>query len=145
MYQNFNKNEQSEVLNWNAGGQFNDIVGFNKMLYIQNITSTNYEVLLEILSTDFDLTCEKMFLESTIRKGVNSEDIKRELDGIRDEIDGLNQAIPKNRGSKTFLDDLKGEITVLRRKIWDLQGRLGVLYPFDSSKKLAPGEAVRDF
>lgn len=132
-------------MNWNAGMQFNDIVGFNKYLFINNVVSGDYEKLLEVLSTDFDLTYEKMFLESTVRKNVNSEDVKKALDDIRVEIDNLNVQIPKNRNSRGFNDNLRIEVTNIRRKIWDLQGELGVLFPFDSKKKLPPGEAVRDF
>lgn len=145
MYQNSKNESNSEVMNWNAGMQFNDIIGFNKYLFIQNIVGSNYEVLLEILSTDFDLTYEKMFLESTIRKGMDSKEIKTELDSIRKDIDNINIQIPKQRNNRSFNDNLRIEITSLRRKIWDLQGRLGVLFPFDSKKRLDPGQAVRDF
>lgn len=128
--------------NWNAGQEFNRIIGENKIDYQYFHISKEWKTALDILSIDFDISYVKIISEAKkYGKEKATENIAKK---IRNYIKETDDFIHNKKRFPKYDYEASRRLAIIRRNIWDLQGRYGVLYPFNESKKRKPGDAIKD-
>jgi hypothetical protein len=143
----YNTNKLGD-LNWNAGTEFNKIIGEIKLKYIQAVLIRDFESCLELLSMDLDFAYAKIFEESKKRK--ENDDIERIRIKLEDELKEIRNYIKQKKVSenhnsyKSYEYDVKDKLENVRHEIWQIQGKYGVLYPQIEKKIRDKGRSLRD-
>lgn len=136
--------ERNEIkpTNWNAGQEFNKIIGENKLDYQYFHIAREWKTALDILSIDFDISYIKIISEA--KKHGKDTDTKNIATKIRRYIKETDDFIQHKKRFPKYDYEASRRLSIIRRKIWDLQGQFGVLYPFNETKKRNPGDAIKD-
>jgi len=143
----YNTNKLAD-LNWNAGTEFNKIIGELKLKYLQAVLIRDFDSCLEILSMDLDFAFAKIYEES-IKRNKDSK-IKQTKQNIEKKIKECREFIKQKKvderhnNFRGYEFDIKERLENIRQKIWGIQGEYGVLYPQLERKIRDKGKSLRD-
>jgi hypothetical protein len=142
--------DDKNPVNWNAGQEFNLIVGELKTKFITAMLIRDYDACIELLGIDIDLSYSKI-IEEAIRRKEDITPLEKEKKVIEDEIKEAREFNKQKETPqwnqhlyKNYEYEMKLMLEKIRRKIWGLQGKYGVLYPQIMNKPKDPRKAMRD-
>lgn len=132
-------------LNWNAGSEYNKIIGEFKIDYKNAMLIGDYDACIELLSMDLDFSYAKIIEEAIKRKKeqeiiIKRRNILKKIGEVRD-LNQKKQVNINHSQYKRYKYEILIELDNIRQEIWELQGTYGILYPQKEIKKRDPKHA----
>lgn len=144
------ESDTDKFINWNAGTEYNKIIGELKLKYINAVLIRDFDSCIELLDIDLDFAYAKMF-EEYKKKNKSDELLNKTINDIRKNINEIRifnkqkQVDSEHQNYSNYEYELKNQLQKIRHSIWKLQGQYGVLYPQNEKKKKDnPNTAIED-